>query len=280
MAYGFIRGEVVNVGEAPYKHVVSAAVTQARLAEPIKILQQDQGWYQIEMSDTYRGWVSPVEVVITDKEFWEHYQSSAMVLVTAHFTYIYTQPDFTPLNKDANSIVSGATLATMLKLLATEDDHFHVLLPDGRDGYLSREHGMVITRFNEIPRRSIDAMLSLAKEFIGLPYYWAGTTPYGYDCSGFMQTMYKMNGVHLLRDADQQYEMGEVVEERAKLEKGDMVFFSTYKEGPSHVGIYIGNDEYIHSGGKGIAINSFRPEAENYSEPLDKKYLGAKRLVL
>ena len=279
-AYGFIQSEVVNVGEAPFKNVVKAAVTQARLAEPIKVLQQDRGWYEVEMSDTYKGWVSPSEVVLTDKESWDDYQNSEMVLVTAHFTYIYSQGDLTPIDKDAKSILKGATLGTMLKLVSRANNCYKVVLPDGKEGCVAMDQGIVIPGFNKISRRSVEDMIGLAKEFLGLPYYWAGTTPYGYDCSGFMQTIYKMNGIHLLRDADQQYEMGEAILDRNDLTMGDMVFFSTYKEGPSHVGIYIANGEYIHSGGKGIAINSFNKEDENYSEPLDQKYLGARRLAL
>ena len=280
VSYGFIQGEVVNVGDAPFKNVVKAAVTQARLAEPIKVLQQDQGWYEIEMSDTYKGWVSPAEVVLTDKAFWDDYQNSDMVLITAHFSYVYSQGDLTPVGKDAKSIIRGATLGTMLKLVSREINSYRVMLPDGTEGFVAMDQGIIIPGFNKISRRPVEDMIGLAKEFLGLPYYWAGTTPYGYDCSGFMQTIYKMNGVHLLRDADQQYEMGEPIDDRQTLMMGDMVFFSTYKEGPSHVGIYIGSGEYIHSGGKGIAINSFNTEDENYSEALDQKYLGARRLTL
>lgn len=280
MTYGFIAREYVSLGEAPHKNVVKTVVSQARLAEPIKILQQQDGWYEIEQSDTYRGWVSPTDVVLTTKEFWEDYQNSKSVLITSPFVYVYPTTDCCPTGKDAATIVTGATLGTMLKLVSEDSSAYKVSLPDGRLGYVPVEDGQVIEALNKIARGTADGIIALAKQFIGLPYYWGGTTPYGYDCSGFVQTIYKMNGIHLLRDAHQQFEQGEAVISREDLVKGDMVFWSTYRAGASHVGIYLGNNEYIHAGSsRGVAINSFDPTQLNYSEELDKKYLGARTIL-
>jgi cell wall-associated NlpC family hydrolase len=88
-----------------------------------------------------------------------------------------------------------------------------------------------------------------------------------------------MAGYFLRRDADMQYEQGEPVLDRKDLKMGDLVFFQTYKAGPSHVGIYIGNMKYIHSGSKGVAINSFDPKDPDYSADLDRKYIGARRII-
>ena len=280
MTYGFIAREYVSLGEAPHKNVVKTVVSQARLAEPIKILQQQDGWYEIEQTDTYRGWVSPTDVVLTTKEYWEDYQNSNLVLITSPFVYVYPTSDCCHTGKDAATLVTGATLGTMLKLVSEDSSAYKVALPDGRIGYVQLENGQVIEAFNKITRGTADSIIALARQFIGLPYYWGGTTPYGYDCSGFMQTIYKMNGIHLLRDAHQQYEQGEAVISREDLVKGDMLFWSTYRAGASHVGIYMGNNEYIHSAGShGVAINSFDPTQPNYREDLDQKYLGARTIL-
>lgn len=279
--YGFINREVANIGEAPYKNVISKVVTQARFAEPFVVLKQEQNWYEVELSDTYQGWVSPAEVIITGRDFWENYKSGPMVLVTSHFGFVYREGStgFTAEGRDNRDLLTGVTLATMLKLVCEEGEAYRVLLPDATTGLLPKADGCVIPAFNRIPQGSAASIVKLAEEFLGLPYYWGGTTSYGFDCSGFMQTVYKMNGIHLLRDAHQQYEAGEVIDNRRDLRMADMVFFSTYREGPSHVGIYISDGRYIHSGGKGIAINSFDPDDGLYSEPLDQKYLGARRIL-
>lgn len=278
ITHGFIAREYVNLGEAPYKNVGKAVVTQARLAEPVRVLGQRDSWYEVEMSDTYRGFVSPVDVVPADKEAWESYQEAPQVLITAHFTFVYRDKEFVPAGKDATSLLQAATLGTQLPLLAENGENLCVRLPDGRMGYVKRSDGCVIPGFNHIPRGSAADIIALAQEFMGLPYFWGGTTPYGYDCSGFVQTILKQNGIHLLRDAHQQYGQGEAVG-RENLEVSDLVFWSTYRAGASHVGFYMGEGEYIHAGSsKGVAINSFNPAAANYSEELDKKYLGARRV--
>jgi len=279
IAYGFVAREYVNLGEAPYRNVAKTMVTQARLAEPVVIWQQQRGWYEVEMSDTYRGWVAPMDLWLVDRAAWEQYQQAPQVLITAPFTTIYRDSDFTLSMKDAKSLQTAATMCTQLRLIAETPDNYQVLLPDGHAGYISKTDGEVIPGFNQLTLGSREKVVALAKDFLGLPYFLGGTTPYGYDCSGFVQTVLKMNGVHVQRDAHQQYEMGSSVA-REELQRGDLVFFSTYKAGASHVGFYIAQGQYIHAGSsRGVAINSLNPGDEDYSEELDKKYLGAKRLL-
>ena len=151
MTYGFIAREYVSLGEAPHKNVVRKAVSQARLAEPVRVLQQQDGWYEIEQSDTYRGWVSPTDVVLTTKEYWEDYQSGKMVLITDPFVYIFAGNDLSPVGKDAKTILSGATLGTMLKLVSEGDSAYTVALPDGTIGHVPLENGQIIEAYNKIP---------------------------------------------------------------------------------------------------------------------------------
>ncbi|WP_026691559.1 peptidoglycan-binding protein [Alteribacter aurantiacus] len=109
-----------------------------------------------------------------------------------------------------------------------------------------------------------------ASNFLGTPYVWGGASPTGFDCSGFIQYVFKQNGVTVPRTAAQQYNFGKSV---AKPQVGDIVFFETYTKGPSHNGIYIGNNQFIHSGSStGITITSL---SNSY---WSQRYLGAKRL--
>jgi hypothetical protein len=277
--HGFVVREYVSLGEGPYKNVVKTVVTQARLGEPVVVLEQERGWYKVEMSDTYRGWVSPLDIVLVDEDYWHAYRNSPQVLVTAHFTYIYRDRACSPTGQAAGELVNAATMGTELKLTDEDDTVFQVEIPSGITGYIKRGEGRIISGFNKMPVGQAREVVALAQEFLGLPYFWGGTTPYGFDCSGFVQTMLKMHGVFVLRDACQQYEQGLAVE-RAALDIGDLVFWSTYRAGASHVGFYLGAGQYIHAGSsRGVAINSFNPGDENYSEELDKKYLGARRVL-
>ena len=112
-----------------------------------------------------------------------------------------------------------------------------------------------------------------AMRFIGTPYSFGGTGAGGFDCSGYVQHVFAMMGVHLPRTADAQYDAGQRVA-AADMHAGDLVFFHTYAAGVSHVGIYLGNDRFIHSSSShGVTVSSLH---DSYWAP---RYLGAKRFV-
>lgn len=115
-------------------------------------------------------------------------------------------------------------------------------------------------------------IVQYALEQLGVPYVWGGTTPRGFDCSGFVQYVYNKAGLSLPRCADTQYEVGQVISVN-HLRPGDLVFFSTYEPGPSHVGIYLGDGNFVHaSSNTGISIT---PLFTGYYGP---RYIGARRL--
>ena len=119
-----------------------------------------------------------------------------------------------------------------------------------------------------------DAIIATAKKYIGIPYLWAGTTPSGFDCSGYVQYVFKAHGISLNRTAATQYKHGTYVS-KSNLMPGDLVFFqNTYKAGISHVGIYIGDGKFIHSSSsKGVTISALS------SSYYVSHYYGARRIL-
>ncbi|MEK4875896.1 MULTISPECIES: C40 family peptidase [Bacillus] len=114
------------------------------------------------------------------------------------------------------------------------------------------------------------AVVSIAKKYIGVPYKYGGTTPSGFDCSGFIYYTHKRVGKILPRTVAQLYKKGKFVS-KSSLRPGDLIFFSTYKKGPSHVALYLGKQQFIHSASKGVRI-------DRLSNPYWKKaYIAAKR---
>lgn len=116
-------------------------------------------------------------------------------------------------------------------------------------------------------------IVALAQDYMGVPYVWGGTTPKGFDCSGFTQYVFDKMGYSLKRTAAQQLKNGYEV---TNLKVGDLVFFTnTYatSAAASHVGIYMGDNLFIHAASGGVKITSLDHE---YYAP---RYIGARRIV-
>jgi len=118
----------------------------------------------------------------------------------------------------------------------------------------------------------VDKLISRARSLQGVPYLWGGTTRDGFDCSGFVQYVFKASGVSLPRTSFEQYKVGTPVS-RDQLKPGDLVFFTTYKPGASDVRIYIGGGRTIGSASEGVGIHSL---SDNY---WSKRYIGARRVL-
>ena len=116
-------------------------------------------------------------------------------------------------------------------------------------------------------------IIQTAMDYIGVPYVFGGTSPSGFDCSGYVRYVFANAGIYLPRTADEQYELGVPVP-MDSLRAGALVFFSTYDYGASHVGIYLSDGEFINaSSSRGVAIDSL------YSEYWGSCYIGARRVM-
>jgi cell wall-associated NlpC family hydrolase len=125
-------------------------------------------------------------------------------------------------------------------------------------------------------RRIVTAKaIDYAKKFLGAPYKWGASSGKAFDCSGFVVYVMKKFNVNLDRTASGQFQSGEKVQ-RNELQAGDLVFFTTYKKGPSHVGIYIGDNKFIHasSGAEQVTITDLN------TKYYKSRYLGARRYEL
>jgi cell wall-associated NlpC family hydrolase len=118
------------------------------------------------------------------------------------------------------------------------------------------------------------AVINTAQQYMGVPYVWGGSTPAGFDCSGFTQYVLKQNGINIPRTAAEQYQSGVSIM-KSNLKVGDLVFFTTYKPGASHVGFYLGDGKFVHasSGAKQVTISSLD---EKY---FTERYIGARRYI-
>ena len=143
-------------------------------------------------------------------------------------------------------------------------DEYYIVSPNDYAVVKQRKYGREYLR---------DEIVKTAKSFIGLPYRWGGSSSgYGFDCSGLSMTAYHLNGLNLPRSSKEQYRVGIPVK-RGQLLRGDLVFFAISKgRKVSHVGIYAGDDRFIHAPGRGkrVRIDSLS------SRYFKTRYLGAR----
>ena len=117
------------------------------------------------------------------------------------------------------------------------------------------------------------SIVKTAKKYIGVPYSFGGTTPKAFDCSGYLQYVFRENGLSIPRTADEQFKLGKNMPS-GNLQPGDLVFFTTYEAGASHCGIYLGKGEFIHaSSSKGVRIDKL---SDGYWKP---RYYGGKHII-
>ena len=119
----------------------------------------------------------------------------------------------------------------------------------------------------------VRSVLRAAYSVIGTPYVFGGTSPYGFDCSGFTQYAFARAGVYLPRMADSQFYHGKRIS-MSQLRPGDLVFYTTYEPGASHCGIYVGNGNFIHAGtSTGVTV------ASAFTGYWGARYYGACRVL-
>ncbi|MEW5762717.1 MAG: NlpC/P60 family protein [Bacillota bacterium] len=127
------------------------------------------------------------------------------------------------------------------------------------------------------PSRSgdrVQELLRYAESLLGAPYRWSGNTPAGFDCSGYVQHVFGKFGINLPHSSYAQFNCGTPVE-RDALQPGDLVFFSTYGPGATHVGIYHSNGRFLHA-----STGSGKVKWESLgSDYYSKRYLGARRII-
>lgn len=225
----------------------SEMTTQAIMGQAVRIIEERDAWLLVEAWDSYRAWM---------KGSWVSEDipaPSETVEVTSLFSNALSKPSV------ASEIVTKLVVTATLRLIAIEGEFARVALPAGPDGWV-RVQDIAIGRPDSpvLPfQPTTDELVRTAKRFLGVPYLWGGTTPFGMDCSGFTQLVYKMNGINLPRDAHMQadWEEGATVDE-SDVQPGDLIFFakSTDSDRITHVGMACGDGLLIQSAGAGTGV--------------------------
>jgi cell wall-associated NlpC family hydrolase len=277
---GIINVSVANLRSQP-GHSQELA-TQALMGTPLQVLDFQDGWYLVRTPDRYLAWLEPGAFVAKTPEEANEWFEASLEIFNDPFGVMRTAAA-------GGTIVSDLVQGDLLMPTGNEADEFReMVLPDGTTGWvkstsLSSAKPLLESGNNLVP----NALLETGEDLAGRPYFWGGTSPKGMDCSGFTKTAYYLNGYVIPRDASQQVHAGTEVEltpDFNNLEPGDLLFFGRFRNDGSekitHVGFYIGNGRFLHSGADNgrIMEQSFLPEDDGYAPHRLKSLMRARRL--
>ncbi len=192
-----------------------------------------------------------------------------------------------PARVEMYRIQQGDTLWSIARRYGTKPDRIAAMNGISVDGILKigrelRVPALPSGGYSAAPRARLAALpsrgehwassiVALSTRHVGARYRWGGTSPAGFDCSGFLYYVFGQMGVTLPRTTYAMYDAGVAVPQD-ELQAGDIVFFQTVSPGPSHAGIYLGDGRFIHSSsGSGVTITSM--DDSYYAQ----RYLGARR---
>lgn len=272
-----VRLSVANVKAKPSHS--SELVTQFLLGHKVQILDESRGWYRVRGLDNYLGWIEKDAV---------HVLNNQEVLVWNNAAKAMINEEIVAKTK-SGEVAFDLTKGGLVMQGARKNGLQEIILADGRRGWVAANALIQIEEWqkNQIKQLQADLVLADAKELLGRPYVWGGTSMRGLDCSGFTKTVFLQNGWLLPRDASQQVKTGiEVASDTTdfkNLQPGDLLFFgrkatATDKQRIVHVGIALGNGRMIHCAGS-VNIESLIAGEPDYNAYRAKTFVTAKRII-
>jgi gamma-D-glutamyl-L-lysine dipeptidyl-peptidase len=251
----------------------SELVSQTTMGTPVKIIEESAGWFRIETPEGYNGWMdsSGLKRFTTDEiDLWKF---SNRYIFNCISGYAYELPD------QKGPVLTDLVLGDIFVVEDKRMGIFKIHTPDGRIGYIRKKDCI---SWEEWINKEPDAkcILSVARQMLGSPYLWGGTSVKATDCSGLVKIAFFSQAIVLERDASQQARYGDSVDFRnlRNIQPGDLLFFGPSLQKINHVGIYLGNGEYIHASGM-VHINSIEPLTKNYNLTEFKNLVKARRIL-
>ncbi|MEN3325162.1 C40 family peptidase [Mariniflexile soesokkakense] len=219
MLYGICNLSIVPLRNEPTD--TSELVSQVLYGDIFKILEQRKSWSKIRLAfDKYEGWIDNKQLLEISEEQYHQLYKEPLKLSIDLVEFIEDN------NQQLHPILLGSSLNGLSILIHKHD-------------------GTVVEG-----KKPKENLIKTAFLYLNSPYLWGGKTPFGIDCSGFTQMVYKLNGYKLLRDASQQATQGEALSFIEESEPGDLAFFDNNEGIITHVGIIMSDNYIIHAHGK------------------------------
>lgn len=229
MNFGIVTLSIVPVRAEPSD--TSEMVTQLLFGELVAVEQFRDGWAAIRnVYDNYEGWVDSKQITSIDEEEFNRLAKTDPCYVNDLVEVVQDLETYHAIPVVMGSMIRGL-----------ENDMFTIA---GRNYEYT---GQLKCGSEDVSAKEI---LEHAMMFVNSPYLWGGKSPFGIDCSGFVQLVYMLSGIYLLRDASLQAGMGEHISFLDEARPGDLLFFDNVEGEIIHVGIYLQEGEIIHASGK------------------------------
>lgn len=218
--YGFCHLSVIPLREMPSD--LSQMSSQLLFGDVFEVLDTKENWLQIQNAfDNYIGWIDKKQQINIESLKFQELKNSQ-----------YT-------NSTSGDLISNGEIYSLLPASSFPSD-----LPFNIGEFNFEPHLSIL------PCSFYNDITSIALSYLNAPYLWGGKTPFGIDCSGFTQSVYKIAGIKLLRDASQQASQGQTLSFLSEAKPGDLLFFDNEEEKIIHVGIFLGDNKIIHASGK------------------------------
>jgi Cell wall-associated hydrolases (invasion-associated proteins) len=243
----------------------SELVSQTLMGIPLKVLDFNDNWYQVQTPEHYIGWMDSGGLQVFSEKEMEYWKKSDRYLYYHLSGYAFDAPTL------KGNVVTDLVLGDLFEVESTIKRFLKIKIPDGRIGYVRKADCISFDDWS-CSQPNVQSVLLFARQMMGSPYLWGGASSKAVDCSGFVKLVYYTQGIILARDASQQARFGESIDfsNRNNLQPGDLLFFGSSAQHISHEGIYLGKGDFIHSSGR-VHISSI--------DPGDPKYVPARHNV-
>ncbi|WP_102335636.1 C40 family peptidase [Salimicrobium jeotgali] len=256
--------------------LVGKLQTQALYGQKVTILEEKGDWVKVAVHGQptpknelgYPAWM-PKEQLADEKRYSTLKDKKPFALVTSPTAHLYD-------DKNRKKEFKEISFNTKLPVVTQAGDSMLVVTPSDGMKWINEEDASVYESEDEIPEADGEDLVETGKQFLGLPYLWAGASGFGFDCSGFTHTIFKSHGITIPRDSSVQAENGTPVA-KEDLQEGDLLFFA-YDEGEGyvhHVGMYIGDGEMIHSPNSASTVEIIDVFESDYAV----EFAGARRYL-